>query len=119
MPINWRSGAPLLEIKWRAHLVAELVEGVTYERYLDEPQRQATFERHLEVIGEAFNRIARADEETAARIEKHQGFIGLRNVIDHGYDRLVQSKIWDAVTEELPAGALQVATLLEEFGEPR
>ena len=119
MSINPRLGTPLLEILRRARFISEATAGVTYEQYAADPQLQALVERHLEVIGEAFRRISDADEATADRLETAQGFIGLRNVIAHGYDRLVHQRIWDVVTGSLPSTIDQVSSLLEELGEPR
>ncbi len=119
MTINLKSGAPLLEIRRRALLIADAIDGLAYEQYVADQQRQASVERHLEVIGEAFRRLSDGDRETVDRIEASQGFIGLRNVIAHGYDRLVLERIWNAVTDELPSVVVQVAELLEELGEPR
>ena len=117
MDINPRSAAPLLEIRRRARLVNDAVGQASYDDYLSDLQMQAAVERHLEVIGEAFRRLRDEDEATADRIEGHRAFVGLRNVIAHGYDRLVQETIWQTVTDDLPAVIVRVSSLLNELGE--
>ena len=116
MSIKTTSGAPLLEIRRRGQLIAETIRGMGYQEYVVDDLRQAAIERHLEVIGEALRRIADDDPPTLNRIDASRGFIGLRNVIAHGYDRLVQRRIWEAVTQELPVALTEVDELLEELG---
>ena len=117
MPINERSAAPLLEVQRRAGLIADAIAGTSYGQYLAEPQLQAIVERHLEVIGEALNRIARSDPYTASRIFDLRGFVSLRNVISHQYDKLVYETVWETVTDELPLLVTDITTLLRELGD--
>ena len=118
MDISPRSRAPLLEIRRRTRLVKEAVDGLSYEAYLGDLQVQASVERHLEVIGEACRRLTDDELVIAERIEDLRTFIGLRNVIAHGYDRLVQETIWEAVTVDVATLDNQVSRLLDELGEP-
>lgn len=68
----------LEDIRDAAAFIGEAVRGkglADYER--DRLLRQA-IERNFEIIGEAMNRLAQHDPETAARISKH------RRIIDFG-----------------------------------
>ncbi len=53
-------------------------------------------ERHFEIIGEALNRLAKLDPDTAGRITDAAQIIAFRNVLIHGYDAIDDSRVWDA-----------------------
>lgn len=43
--------------------------------------------------------------------------IGFRNMIVHGYDRIDDTAVWDAVQSHLPGLRTQVEAWLTELGE--
>jgi uncharacterized protein with HEPN domain len=68
-------------------------------------------ERNLEIIGEAINRILRA--EPAIQITNARRIVDTRNRIIHGYDTVSEDIIWSIVIRELPNLELEVDKLLE------
>ncbi len=43
-------------------------------------------EREFEIIGEALNRIKKAEPELLEHVSEYHRIIGFRNVVAHGYD---------------------------------
>lgn len=57
-----------------------------FEDYLSDKKTQRAVERNIEIIGEAVNRILKADSQFL--IENAQKIVGARNRIIHGYDSI-------------------------------
>ena len=102
----------LEDIRDAAAFVGEAVRGkglADYER--DRLLRQA-IERNFEIIGEAMNRLAQHDAQTAARISKHRRIIDFRNLLIHGYDLIDHRLVWSTIDEEVPVLLAEVTALL-------
>jgi len=70
----------LEDIRDAAAFVRQTVRGCTIDDYRrDRPLRQA-IAPNLEIIGEAVDRLARLDPDTAARISKYRQIIAFRHV---------------------------------------
>lgn len=66
--------------------------------------------RQREIIGEAMNRLRKADPEVAQRIPDLSRIVGLRNILAHGYLVVVDVVLWSAVSERM----LALLTVVEE-----
>ena len=97
---------------------AEFIIDRTRDRSLAEYQADrvlsAAVERHFIIIGEAFNRLSRADPETASIIKSYPQIVGFRNVVVHGYDTLEDAIVWGIIRNELPRLSAQVKQLLDQ-----
>ncbi len=69
-------------------------------------------ERQFEIIGEAVNRLAKAEPDVANQISHYKRAISFRNILIHGYDIVEHPVVWDVITNDLPALYEQVLTLL-------
>ncbi len=63
---------------------------------------KSAVERNFEIIGEAINRLAHHDAETAARLGDYPRIIAFRNILIHGYDLVDDSQVWKVIKENLP-----------------
>ncbi len=102
----------LEDIRDAAAFIGEAVRGkglADYER--DRLLRQA-IERNFEIIGEAMNRLAQHDPDTAGRISKHRRIIDFRNLLIHGYDLIDHRLVWSTIDEEVPVLLAEVGALL-------
>ncbi len=79
----------------------------------DRTLRQAT-ERNFEIVGEALNRISRADPATAERLGDYRQVIAFRNVLIHGYDHIDVEIVWRVIKGRLPNLLCAVEELLRE-----
>ncbi len=66
-------------------------------------------ERQLEIIGEATNRILKADPEF--KLTNARRIVDLRNRIIHAYDSVNNTIIWGIVTKQLPLLKAEVEKL--------
>ncbi len=92
----------LEDIRQAGELALRFVNGKTFTDYLESPLLRAGVERQLEIIGEALNRLTKADADLAARISDHQRIIAFRNILMHAYDVVEPQVVWDIVQVKLP-----------------
>lgn len=117
--MHWKTGTLLEDVITRSRMISDLIRDVSFEQYASDVSMQAQVERHLEVDGEALNRLFRVDPETFGRLPEARSWVNLRNAIAHLYDDLSQTRIWNSASVELTQLHETAMRLLEEFGEPR
>ncbi len=109
-----RPKAPKLleDIRDATAFVLEAVQGKALDDYRQDRLLRQAIERNFEIIGEAMNRLAQHDPDTAARISKQRQIIGFRNVLIHGYDLIDHRVVWSTISEEVPVLLSEVEALL-------
>lgn len=75
--------------------------------------RKRAVARNLEIIGEAINRILKADNSIALKITDSITIVGLRNQVIHAYDNISDETIWAILTNHLPTLKIEIDKLLE------
>ncbi len=78
--------------------------------YMGDGMLRNAVERQLSIIGEATNRIYRADPEYP--LLNNREIISLRNRIVHAYDALDDARVWTIVTRHLAPLREEVERLL-------
>ena len=68
---------------------------LTAASYASDELRKSAVERQLEIIGEALNRLRKADPEVAQRIPDISRIVGLRNILAHGLP--IHSTRWPCI----------------------
>ena len=91
--------------------------GRTYTDYESDRQFRRAVEREFEIIGEALNRLSRADPPIAERIENLPRIVGFRNRVIHGYDTVDDAAVWGMIESKLPGLLSDVRRLMREMGE--
>lgn len=110
------SAAFIWDVRAAGVRITTFAEGLTAATYAADELRKSAVERQLEIIGEALNRLRKADPEVAQRIPDISRIIGLRNILAHGYAVVDDAVVWSAVSERMPALLKVVEKLLEEIG---
>lgn len=107
-----RSPKLLEDIRDAAAFIREVANGKSLADYhADRVMRQA-IERNFEIIGEAMKRLAKYDNETAARIDDHRQIIAFRNALIHGYDLVDHALVWSTIESQIPILLRDVEALL-------
>lgn len=99
-----------------AQAIGTFIAGRTEEDFVDDLLLRSATERQLEILGEALNRLRKADPDTAAAVVDLDRIVGMRNVIAHQYADLDYQIIWAAATYRVPALAPTLDRLLGEAG---
>jgi len=69
-------------------------------------------ERNIEIIGEAMNRILKADNTIL--ITNARKIVDTRNYVIHGYDTLTADILWSIVVNHLPLLRNEIEELLKK-----
>ena len=69
-------------------------------------------ERELEIIGEATNRILKADPDFP--IAQARVIVGLRNRVIHSYDAVDDNLVWRIISKDVPFLKAEVENLLNK-----
>lgn len=108
----------LADIEQAGADIAHFIEGVSREAYLRDGLIQAAVERKFEIIGEALNRLHGDHSEIAQRIPRLRRIVDFRNLLSHGYDRVIPERVWSYARHDLPEFLRIVQVLLTELGPP-
>ena len=109
-----RAKGYLHDILDTARLIQTATQAKTLADYQAEIALRHQVERELTIIGEALARLKNHDPRVAAHITGADGYIGLRNILNHQYPDIDQSTIWRTITSEIPLLIRDVSSLLRE-----
>jgi len=82
--------------------VKESVTGVTYEQFLENREKRQSVAYNIEIIGEAANAISQDVQDKYPAIP-WSDFIGMRNVLIHGYIKTNWLTVWNTAVSEMDA----------------
>lgn len=92
--------------------IEQFTADMSFETYSSDAKTQAATERKFEIIGEALNRIGRADDNLLQKISHYRDIISFRNILAHGYDSVDQQVVWGIITSRLSALQTDVLNLI-------
>ena len=102
----------LEDIRQASERILEFTENKALSDYTGDALLRSGVERQFEIIGEALNRLAKAEPDAANQISHYKRVISFRNILIHGYDIVENSVVWDVITKDLPPLFKQVRTML-------
>ena len=102
----------LEDIRQACEEILAFTEGKSFQNYKQEKLLRSGVERQFEIIGEALNRLAKAQPDVINQISHYKRIISFRNILIHGYDVVEDAVVWDIVAKDLPLLYSQVIKLL-------
>ena len=112
------SRAYLWDVRQAADAILDFVAGIDLKTYAETRVIHSAVERKFQIIGEALNRLSKADPALAASIPDLPRIVAFRNVLIHGYAVVEHPRVWRIIQESLPPLRAKVAALLDEMGPP-
>jgi len=97
--------------------VKESVAGVTYEQFLANREKRQSVAYNIEIIGEAANAVPREIQEMYPSIP-WSDFIGMRNVLIHGYVKTNWQTVWNTACREMDDLEANLKDVLAAFPWP-
>ena len=93
------------------------VDGVSYEMFLADEDKQGNVVRCLEIIGEAANHVS--EEICAANPEiPWAAIIGMRNNLIHGYNEVNYRLVWGTVQNDLKELEVRIPQIISGLDMP-
>ena len=108
----------LANVEQAGEAIKRFTKGMDQAGYASDFRTQAAVERKFEIIGEALNILSTSNPELAERVPRIRKVIDFRNLLIHGYSRVVPERVWDYAKNHLPQLAQIAQTLLAELGPP-
>ena len=97
--------------------IRESVTGVSYDQFLANREKRQSVANDLEIIGEAANAIDKSVQEKYSAIP-WSDFIGMRNVLIHGYIKTNWQTVWNTATTEMDALEANLKDIQSAFPWP-
>jgi uncharacterized protein with HEPN domain len=85
---------------------------IIFKEFENDMKTRRAAERNLEIIGEAVNRILKA--EPSLTLSNSRKIVDARNRIIHGYDTITVEVIWGIIINHLPLLKIEVLNLIED-----
>lgn len=84
----------LEDIRDAGSFVLEVVRDCDQEAYEQDRLARQAVERNFESIGEALNRLSKADPSAAQRVGPVPQIVAFRNILVHAYDNIDHEIVW-------------------------
>ena len=94
-----------------ARAIREFVRPRSFEDYASDRMLRGAVERHIEIIGEAANRVSRAFRAAHPEIPWHR-IIAQRNALAHEYGEIEDVLIWRVAIARIPELISQLEGIL-------
>ncbi|MCY4100619.1 MAG: DUF86 domain-containing protein [Paracoccaceae bacterium] len=107
----------LADIDEAAVRIMRYIKDLTFDDYQSNHLIQDSVERNFITIGEALNKLQKADPELAESIPNLRKIIDFRNLLTHGYFRIQPKIVWAAAIENLPVLHDKIKHLLATLGK--
>lgn len=82
--------------------IRESVENVSYDDFLANREKRQSVAYNIEIIGEAANAVDRETQDKYPAVP-WSDFIGMRNVLIHGYVKTNWKTVWNVAVNEMAA----------------
>jgi uncharacterized protein with HEPN domain len=111
-----RPDAPALlwDARRAVQLIQDFIAGESLDKYEHDAMLRSAVERQFEIIGEALNKLKRADPDTAARITDLPKIVAFRNILAHGYATIDNVLVWEFANTRLVDLSDVLDRLMEE-----
>lgn len=115
MSMHADAGKLLWDAQQAAERIARFTVGKCFSDYEADELLRSAVERQFEIIGEAFNHLARVDVLVAEQIPDLPRIIAFRNVLIHGYATVDNRLVWGVIETNLDPLRSTLDRLLAEL----
>jgi len=109
-----RDKGRLEDIKQYAHNVETIIDGVTFDDFVQDIRLYYSVMKNIEVIGEAANMLTKDFKEQHPELPWRQ-IVKMRNVLVHGYAQVSDVDLWETATKDIKVLLVQVDSYLSDI----
>lgn len=108
--------ACLEDMRHAAECIERYTGGLTREQFLQNIEKQDAVVRRIEILGEAADRLMKADNNYATNFPglPLRDIKDMRNLVIHGYDAVDADIVWNTIKSDIRSLRLQLTSLLEQ-----
>lgn len=96
-----RDQEALIDIFTAITLIFEYMNGVDYDSFIGNTEKQDAVLRRIMIMGEATKRLSFDFRQQHDSIPWKQ-IAGMRDIVAHEYDEVDYDEIWDVISHDLP-----------------
>ncbi len=108
-----RDKGRLEDIVHYANNVKTILEGVSYEDFVNDIRIYYSIMKNIEIIGEAANMLSKDFIETYTELPWKQ-IVGMRHVLVHGYAQVSNVDLWETAKNDIEPLCRQVSVFLND-----
>lgn len=82
----------LVDVEQAGEAIERFTEGMDQAAYASDFRTRAAVERKFEIIGEALNILSTSNPKLAERVPRIRKIIDFRNLLIHGYSRVIPER---------------------------
>ena len=109
-----RDKGRLEDIKHYAQNVEIILDGITFDAFVQDIRVYYSVMKNIEVVGEAANMLTKDFKEQHPELPWRQ-IVKMRNVLVHGYAQVSNVDLWDTATNDIKVLLAQVNRYLSEI----
>ena len=109
-----RDKGRLEDIKQYAHNVETIIDGFTFDDFVQDIRLYYSVMKNIEVIGEAANMLTKDFKEQHPELPWRQ-IVKMRNVLVHGYAQVSDVDLWETATKDIKVLLVQVDSYLSDI----
>jgi len=102
----------LFDVQRACALIRQFTAGKDLSAYSSDVLLRSAVERQFEIIGEALSQMLKLDNSLSAQITASKQIISFRNVLIHGYAKVLNHLVWEIIEAKLPVLQQEVDQLL-------
>ncbi len=99
-----------------ARLTQQYADGMTFEEFELDTEKQDAVARRIEIIGEAVKQLPVGLRESYPDVPWRE-IAGARDILVHEYFRIDLELAWDMVQADIPELISQIESILDELAE--
>ena len=109
-----RDKGRLEDIVFYANNVMKILDGVSYEDFVNDIRIYYSVMKNIEIIGEAANMLSKDFIDTYSGLPWKQ-IIGMRHVLVHGYAQVSNVDLWDTAKNDIDPLCQKVLEYLKDI----
>jgi uncharacterized protein with HEPN domain len=109
-----RDKGRLEDIKQYGHNVETILDGITFDGFVQDIRVYYSVMKNIEVIGEAANMLTKEFREARSQTPWRE-IVSMRNFIVHGYNVVDKNEVWSVIQDDLVPLKMQIESYLEEL----
>ncbi len=108
--------ACLADMRHAAQAIDRYASGISLDQFLENEEKQDAIIRRIEVLGEAADRLMKADKDYIQHFPDLpvREIKAMRNFVSHGYDAVDLTTVWNTAKEDVPDLCRQLDRLINE-----